>query len=122
VSSPNRSFKCAPDGTWVEYAYDGLDRMVWRQDASGAVLFFHQGMSAQIALEYSTAAAKVTTRYLVDAFDVPRGKLDIGNLTGRSYYITDLRGNVPAGAVTDHAIKAVSPTTPTARTSCPPGP
>jgi RHS repeat-associated protein len=98
----------SPDGSWVEYVHDGLERMVSRQDSTGAVvLFFHQGMSDQTAVE-TDAGGGVKTRYLVDAFSMPRGKLDIGNSTGRSYYITDLRGNVTQMVqYTDHAIKAV---------------
>jgi YD repeat-containing protein len=80
----------AADGTWVEYNYDGLDRMVSRQDSAGSVvMFFHDGLTEQIAVE-TNAAATVTSRYLVDAFGVPRGKLDIGNSTGRTYYMTEL--------------------------------
>jgi RHS repeat-associated protein len=97
-----------PDGTWVEYGYDGLERMVSRTDNTGAtVLFFHDGLNEQIALE-TDAAGAVTTRYLVDSFGVARGKLDIGNSTGRSYYITDPRANVTQmiGA-SDQAVKAV---------------
>jgi len=92
----------------VEYGYDGLERMVSRTDNTGAtVLFFHDGLNEQIALE-TDAGGAVTTRYLVDAFGVARGKLDIGNSTGRSYYITDPRANVTQmiGA-SDQAVKAV---------------
>ena len=98
----------SPDGSWVEYAYDGLDRMVSRHDSTGAaVLLFHDGLSDQISVETSTAGA-VATRYLVDSSGTPRGKLDIGNSTGRSYYITDPRGNVTQMVrYTDHAIMAV---------------
>ncbi|MEX0789211.1 MAG: hypothetical protein WD178_00380 [Actinomycetota bacterium] len=56
-------------------------------------MLFHDGLSQQIAVE-TNAAGTVTTRYLVDAFGVPRGKLDIGNSTGRTYYMTDPRGNL----------------------------
>jgi RHS repeat-associated protein len=98
----------AADGTWVEYNYDGLDRMVSRQDSAGSVvMFFHDGLSQQIAVE-TNAAATVTSRYLVDAFGVPRGKLDIGNNTGRTYYMTDPRGNVTQMiGYLDQAVKAV---------------
>jgi RHS repeat-associated protein len=97
-----------PDGTWVEYQYDGLERMVSRTDNTGeVVLFFHEGLNDQIALE-TDAAGTVDTRYLVDSFGVARGKLDIGNSIGRSYYITDPRANVTQmiGA-SDQAVKAV---------------
>jgi RHS repeat-associated protein len=98
----------APDGTWVEYSYDGLERTVSRQDSAGAVaLFFHDGMNDQIAVE-TNATGTVTTRYLVDGFGVARGKLDIGNSTGRTYYMTDPRGNVTQIiGYTDQAVKAV---------------
>lgn len=77
----------------VTYVYDGLDRLVSRQDLEGATLFFRDSLSEQIAVETDEQGI-VTTRYLTDANTTPRGKLDIGNQTGRSYYITDPRGNV----------------------------
>ncbi|MEX2553660.1 MAG: RHS repeat-associated core domain-containing protein [Actinomycetota bacterium] len=71
------------------------------------VLFFHDGLSDQIAVE-TDATGAVSTRYLVDSFGVARGKLDIGNSTGRSYYMTDPRANLTQmiGA-SDQALKAV---------------
>ncbi|HEU4868035.1 MAG TPA: DNRLRE domain-containing protein [Actinomycetota bacterium] len=98
----------AGDGSWVEYNYDGLDRMISRHDSAGStMMFFHDGLSQQIAVE-TDPAGTVKTRYLVDAFGVPRGKLDIDNATGRSYYVTDPRGNITQmiGA-SDQAVKAV---------------
>jgi hypothetical protein len=70
-------------------------------------MLFHDGLNDQIALETDPAGA-VKTRYLVDSFGVPRGKLDIGNSTGRTYYMTDLRGNVTQMiGYLDQAVKAV---------------
>jgi len=83
-----------PNGDWVEYVYDGMERLVSRRDSEGEVsLFFRDGLSEQIAVE-TDEQGNVTTRYLTDAYFVPRGKIDIGNSTGRSYYMTDPRGNV----------------------------
>jgi RHS repeat-associated protein len=98
----------APDASWVEYNYDGLQRLVSRQDSSGStVMLFHDGLNDQIAVE-TDPAGTVKTRYLVDSFGVPRGKLDIGNSTGRTYYMTDPRGNVTQMiGYLDQAVKAV---------------
>jgi RHS repeat-associated protein len=84
----------ASDASWVEFTYDGLDRMVRRQTSTGEInLFFHDGPTDQIALETNNGGT-ATTRYILDSGGDPVGKEDIGNSTGRSYFIEDPRGNV----------------------------
>jgi hypothetical protein len=82
----------------VEFVYDGPDRMVRRQEhpTSGSDtvnLFFHDGLTDQIGLETDNAGT-VKTRYILDSDGEPLGKEDIGNSTGRSYFIDDPRGSL----------------------------
>lgn len=79
------------DGSWVEYSYDGLDRMIRRETSGGEVtLFLHDRTSDELVLETDGAgAAKV--RYILDSDGEP---LASETASARAYYITDLRGNL----------------------------
>jgi RHS repeat-associated protein len=98
----------SPDGTWVEYAYDGFDRMVRRQTNGGEVtLFFHDGTSSQIALEWDGAGAgTVKTRYVLAADSEPVANETVGT-GGRGWYIQDPRGNVAQHVDNAGSVKGV---------------
>lgn len=93
----------APDGTWVEYAYDGLGRMVRRFESSGpTTLFFHDQASPNIALE-TDAAGTATTRYVLGSSGAA---LAADTSPGRGYYLSDLRANLTQ--ITDQAQSVVA--------------
>jgi RHS repeat-associated protein len=86
----------APDGSWVEYAYDGFDRMVRRVEhpvvgSDTTTLLFHDGLSGQVA-EETNGAGTVQTRYILDSAGNVLGNDVVG--VGRAYFVADLRGNL----------------------------
>jgi RHS repeat-associated protein len=89
------------DGSAIGYAYDGLDRQVRRSgsDSNGAsvptVLFFHDGLTDQIALETSDTGT-ATTRYVLDSTGQPIASDDPTKVStaGVAYYVTDPRNNL----------------------------
>jgi RHS repeat-associated protein len=86
----------APDGSWVEYVYDGYNRLVRRQDSyGGVVLLFHAGVADQVEVE-KDGAGTVKTRYLLDSSGSPFGNEDatLSGSAGRGYYVIDPRDNV----------------------------
>lgn len=95
----------SPDGSWVEYRYDGLDRMVRRQDSAGEVrLFFHDASSDQISLE-TDAAGAAKTHYLLHSSGDPLAN-DVPG-TGRGYYVEDSRGDLTQLVDQSQNVKAV---------------
>lgn len=94
----------APDGSWVEYRYDGLDRLVERHTSAGeATLFFHDQFSSSLVLELDGAGV-VKTRYVLDSAGEP---LANETATGRGWYVEDVRGNLAQLIDASGRVKAV---------------
>lgn len=95
-----------PDGSWVEYAYDGFDRAVRRVESTGDVrLVFHDQGSHQAALE-TNAAGTAKIRYILDSAGVPLGQEQVGS-AGVGWYVTDLRNNLTQLLNASGGVKAV---------------
>lgn len=95
-----------PDGSWVEYAYDGFDRVVRRHDSAGSGrLYFNDRMVAQVVLE-TNAAGTAQVRYILDSSGMPVGQEQAGS-PGVGWYITDLRDNLTQLLDRNGAVKAV---------------
>ncbi len=80
----------APDGTTLDYAYDGLDRLVRRTENGSTDLLFHDRGSDLLALE-TDASGTATTRYVLASTGEPLAQ---DTAKGRGYYVTDPRGNL----------------------------
>ena len=95
-----------PDGSWVEYAYDALDRAVRRQESGGDVrLLFNDGPNDQVALE-TNAAGVAKTRYVLDSAGRPVGQQQVGAV-GLGWFVTDLRNNLTQILNASGAVKSV---------------
>lgn len=86
---PRRTTK--PSGSWVEYAYDGFERMTRRDEGGTATLFFHDGKNDQIVLE-TDGAGVWKTRYLLDSGGDPLAQET--SEKGWGWFITDMRNNM----------------------------
>ena len=96
AASHTANFNGLGGATSVNYTYDGLDRMAKRFDSTNTTtLFFHDGLSGQVALE-TDAAGAVQTRYILDSTSEALGRVDNENPATRTWHVTDERGNLAA--------------------------
>lgn len=79
------------------YRYDFSDRLVWQGSNTETRLFFHDGLSEQVALETDDAGT-VKTRYVLGPDGAPLANEDAtkAGTSGRGHYLSDPRGNVVA--------------------------
>ena len=79
------------------YRYDFGDRLVYQASNTETRLFFHDGLTGQVAVETDDAGT-VKTRYVLDSGGQPLANEDATKpgTTGRGHYILDPRGSVTA--------------------------
>lgn len=90
-----------PDGSFVRYAYDGLDRLVLHETPQGSTRFFHDRSSDQVTTEVATDSTGDvdTTAYMLDSTGAPLGQdrddehLPPGT-SRQTFFVTDPRANV----------------------------
>ncbi len=79
------------------YRYDHADRLVYQGTNTETRLFFHDGLTGQIALETDDLGV-AKTRYVLGPDGAPLANEDASKpgTTGRGHYLSDPRGNVAA--------------------------
>jgi RHS repeat-associated protein len=92
------------DGSWVEYAYDGFDRMIRRQTSTGEVTLFYRDLKGDEITMEANSSGSVTTRYILNSESETLAKDDSA---GRGYLIEDPRGNLSQILDDSATVKAV---------------